>query len=64
MNDRRPAGLFDYLPILALFCYWLYGCVVCALISGDPRLLRISFVSAPVALAMLVSALKLARRAP
>jgi len=62
MNDN-PRGIFIYLPIIALSAYWAYGCVFCAFMTGDPRMLKIAFVSAPVVLGMAFSALRLARSA-
>lgn len=53
--------LFPYLPILSLAAYWLYGCVAGALVSGDPRLLKIAFVSLPAVLGMALAAFKLAK---
>ncbi|MBI5744634.1 MAG: hypothetical protein HY952_08805 [Elusimicrobia bacterium] len=55
--------LFPYFPIISLFAYWLYGCVAGALVSGDPRLLKISFVSLPVVLGMALGAVKLYKTA-
>jgi predicted branched-subunit amino acid permease len=62
MEPLKRSAIFAYLPILALFCYWLYACVIGALVTGDPRLLKISFVSLPLVIAMAVSALKLRGR--
>lgn len=59
MNKK---GLFPYLPILSLLVYWLFGCVAGALVSGDPRLLKISFVSAPVVLGMALASWRLRAR--
>ena len=62
MELPKKTKLFAYLPIIAIFCYWLYACVVSAFISGDPRLLKISFVSLPLIAAIALSALKLRRQ--
>ena len=62
MKDK-DRGLFVYLPLIALFGYWLYACVICAFLTLDPRMLKIAFVSLPVVLGMALGALKLARSA-
>ncbi|OGR65052.1 MAG: hypothetical protein A2X31_07805 [Elusimicrobia bacterium GWB2_63_22] len=62
MNAK--SRFFAYLPLAALCGYWLYACVGCALLSGDVRLLKLSFVSAPLVLGLALCAFKLARSAP
>ncbi len=42
---------FAALPIFAFLAYWTWACLLCALITRDPRLLKIGFVSLPVPLA-------------
>ena len=52
-------AFFPYLPVISLFLYWLYACVAGALVSGDPRLLKLSFVSLPLAAGMALAAWKI-----
>lgn len=51
--------IFPYLPVVSLFIYWLYGCVAGAIVSGDPRLLKLSFVSLPLVAGMALAAWKI-----
>ncbi|MCM2268145.1 MAG: hypothetical protein NDI60_10285 [Elusimicrobiales bacterium] len=43
--------MIETLPILAFLGYLLYSCLICALLSGDARLLKIWFVAAPALIA-------------
>jgi len=53
--------LLGMLPVLAFLGYWLYSCLICAVLNGDPRLLKIWFVSSPVLIASGFSLIRIFR---
>jgi len=57
--DREK--MFALLPVISIFGYWLWACVISAFMTGDPRMLMISFVSAPLVIAMFLSARRVLR---
>lgn len=59
MKPSRWNQALDYFPILAYFGFWLQGAALGAILTGDPRLLKLGFVTAPAILAMLLAAVKI-----
>lgn len=59
---KMSGKLLESLPILAFLGYGLFFCLICAVISGDARLLRIWFVSSPILMAAVLSLIKIYRR--
>ena len=61
MGTENNKRIFVYLPVISLFGYWFFGCVICAVLTRDPRMLKIGFVSAPLVLGMAACVFKLSR---
>lgn len=59
MNSSRFDRLLDYFPLLAYLGFWLQGAALSAVITGDPRLMKLGVVTLPALLALLAAFLKL-----
>ncbi|OGP61133.1 MAG: hypothetical protein A2V67_09095 [Deltaproteobacteria bacterium RBG_13_61_14] len=59
METSRWDQVLDYFPILAYFGFWLQGAVLGAILTGEPRLMKLGFVTAPAILAMLLAVVRI-----
>ena len=62
MEPSRFDKILDYFPILAYFCFWLQGAAIGAIITGEPRLMKLGFVTIPAIVAMLLAVFKIHKR--
>jgi uncharacterized membrane protein len=54
--------VLDYFPMLAYGGFWLQGAFIGALLTGEPRLMKLGFVTAPAIMAMLLAIVKINKR--
>lgn len=59
MEKSRFDRIFDYFPILAFAGFWLQGAFIGALVTGDPRLIKLGFVTFPAIIAMLLAVFRI-----
>ncbi len=62
MERSRVDGLLDYLPILAYFGFWLQGALIGSIVTREPKLIALGFVTAPAIIAMLLAVVKIRRQ--
>ncbi len=61
-QSSRFDKILDYFPILAYFGFWLQGAAIGAIITGDPRLMKLGFVTIPAIAAMFLAIFKIHKR--
>lgn len=59
--NGSPGKTLEYYPIIGFFIYWLYSCPIGAIVSGDPRLLKLGIVNVPLLLIGIASIVKIRR---
>lgn len=57
--QKKTSGL-DFLPMLAFLAYWLYAGLFAAVVTGDPRLVKLGLITLPVIAAMAAAVYKTA----
>jgi predicted branched-subunit amino acid permease len=62
MSSSRLNPVLDYFPLLAYLGFWLQGAAIGAVITGDPRLIKLGLVTIPALLALLAAFIKIRRR--
>ncbi|UCD85277.1 MAG: hypothetical protein JSU92_03540 [Deltaproteobacteria bacterium] len=62
MEPSRFDKILDYFPILAYFFFWLQGAAIGAIITGDPRLMKLGFVTLPAIAAMILAVFRIRKR--
>ena len=61
-QSSRFDKILDYFPILAYFCFWLQGAAIGAIITGEPRLMKLGFVTIPAIVAMILAVFRIRKR--
>ena len=62
MEKKRFDKILDYFPIIAYFTFWFQGAAVASLLTGDPRLVKLGFVTIPAIAAMIVAVFKIRKQ--
>ena len=59
MDKEKFDKLLDYFPVIAYFGFWLQGAAISSVVTGEPRLMALGFITAPAIVAMAFAAHKI-----
>ncbi len=62
MEKSKFEKIVDFFPLIAYGLFWLQGALIGSIVTGEPKLMALGFVTIPAIAAMVAAAVKIRRQ--